>query len=151
MAKPGKAADAAKGGKLPPRQWDVLLRLARQLKEEMLADPSPEQRSVSLPSTGSKLIGGSTALNVTRDEVRKVLVEGFCPRVSLDEKPTARRSGFQEFGLPYASDAAITRYLAAFLTAHRNVALDDVGDGTGAGVRIGERIRQLDERAWGRR
>jgi hypothetical protein len=115
-----------KGGKLPPRQWDVLLRLARQLKEEMLADPSPEQRSVSLPGSGSKLIGGSTALTVTRDEVRQVLIEGFTPRVSLDEKPTARRSGFQEFGLPYASDAAITRYLAAFLTAHRNVALDDV-------------------------
>lgn len=115
-----------KGGKLPPRQWDVLLRLARQLKEEMLADPSPEVRSVSLPSSGSKLIGGSTALNVTRDEVRQVLIEGFCPRVGLEEKPIARRSGFQEFGLPYASDAAITRYLAAFLTAHRNVALDDV-------------------------
>ncbi len=115
-----------KGGKLQSRQWDVLLRLSRQLKEEMLADPSPEQRSVSLPSSGSKLIGGSTALNVTRDEVRQVLVEGFTPRVSLAEKPSARRSGFQEFGLPYASDAAITKYLAAFLTAHRNVALDDV-------------------------
>lgn len=115
-----------KGGKLQPRQWDVLLRLSRQLKEEMLADPSPEQRSVSLPSSGSKLIGGSTALNVTRDEVRQVLVEGFTPRVSLEDKPSTRRSGFQEFGLPYASDAAITRYLAAFLTAHRNVALDDV-------------------------
>jgi hypothetical protein len=115
-----------KGGKLQPRQWDVLLRLSRQLKEEMLAEPSPEQRSVSLPRSGSKLIGGSTALNVTRDEVRQVLVEGFTPRVSLEDKPSTRRSGFQEFGLPYASDAAITRYLAAFLTAHRNVALDDV-------------------------
>lgn len=115
-----------KGGKLQPRQWDVLLRLSRQLKEEMLADPSPETRSVSLPSSGSKLIGGSTALSVTRDEVRQVLIEGFTPRVSLDDKPQSRRSGFQEFGLPYASDAAITRYLAAFLTAHRNVALDDV-------------------------
>lgn len=115
-----------KGGKLPPRQWDVLLRAARQLKEEMLADPSPDERTVSLPSTGSKLIGGSTSLAVTRDEVRQVLIEGFSPRVALSDKPAARRSGFQEFGLPYATDAAITRYLAAFLTAHRNVALDDV-------------------------
>jgi molecular chaperone DnaK (HSP70) len=115
-----------KGGKLPPRQWDVLLRLARQLKEEMLADPSPAERSVSLPGSGSKLIGGSQALTVTRDEVRDVLIEGFSPRVELEDKPLARRSGFQEFGLPYASDAAITRYLAAFLTAHRNVAIDDI-------------------------
>jgi molecular chaperone DnaK (HSP70) len=115
-----------KGGKLPPRQWDVLLRLARQLKEEMLADPSPAERTVSLPSTGSKLIGGSSALTVTRDEVRQVLIEGFAPQIPLTEKPSPRRSGFQEFGLPYANDAAITRYLAAFLTAHRHVALDDV-------------------------
>ncbi|HWA98975.1 MAG TPA: hypothetical protein VG713_10805 [Pirellulales bacterium] len=46
--------------------------------------------------------------------------------MSLDARPAARRSGFQEFGLPYAPDAAMTRYLAAFLTAHRHVALDDV-------------------------
>jgi hypothetical protein len=46
-------------------------------------------------------------------------VEGFLPRVKLDDQPAARRSGFQEFGLPYAADPAMTRYLAAFLTAHR--------------------------------
>ena len=55
-----------------------------------------------------------------------MLVEGFFPRVRLDEKPISRRSGFQEFGLPFAPDAAVTRYLAAFLTAHRHVALDDL-------------------------
>ena len=37
----------------------------------------------------------------------------------------SRRSGFQEFGLPFAPDPAITRYLAAFLTAHRHVAMDE--------------------------
>jgi molecular chaperone DnaK (HSP70) len=113
------------GGKLQPRQWDVLLRLARQLKEEMLADNGPERRTVSLPGTGSKLIGGSLQREVTREEVRQTLVEGFMPLVDLNDRPAARRSGFQEFGLPYAADAAITRYLAAFLTAHRNVAIED--------------------------
>ncbi len=53
------------------------------------------------------------------------MVEGFFPRVALDEKPVSRRSGFQEFGLPFAPDAAITRYLAAFLTAHRHVAMEE--------------------------
>ena len=50
----------------------------------------------------------------------------FFRKSSLDEKPLARRSGFQEFGLPFAADPAITKYLAAFLTAHRHVALDDM-------------------------
>jgi molecular chaperone DnaK (HSP70) len=112
-------------GKLQPRQWDVLLRLSRQLKEEMLSETGPEQRTVSLPGTGSKLIGGSLQIEVTRDEVRQTLVEGFMPLVDLKDRPAARRSGFQEFGLPYAADAAITRYLAAFLTAHRSVAIED--------------------------
>ncbi|HMC10848.1 MAG TPA: molecular chaperone DnaK, partial [Pirellulaceae bacterium] len=40
------------------------------------------------------------------------------------DKPAPRRSGFQEFGLPYASDPAITKYLAAFLSAHRHVAME---------------------------
>src|SRR5262249_9070286 len=63
-------------------------------------------------------------VELTRDEVQQLLVDGFFPNVKLNEKPLARASGFQEFGLPYAPDAAITRYLAAFLTAHRHV----VGD-----------------------
>ena len=34
-----------------------------------------------------------------------MLVDGFLPRVRLDDKPASRRSGFQEFGLPFAPDA----------------------------------------------
>ncbi|MCC6493873.1 MAG: Hsp70 family protein [Pirellulales bacterium] len=113
-------------GKLAPRQWDLLLRQSRQVKEQMLSPDAPEQLTVALPGTGSKLIGGGLSAKVTRDEVRQLLVDGFMPRVRLSDKPAARRSGFQEFGLPYAAEAAMTRYLAAFLMAHR-FAGDDVG------------------------
>jgi hypothetical protein len=50
------------------------------------------------------------------------------PRVALGDKPAAHRSGFQEFGLPYAADAAITRHLAAFLTAHRRAGDEAAAD-----------------------
>jgi molecular chaperone DnaK (HSP70) len=113
-------------GKLAPRQWDLLIRQSRQVKEQMLSETAPEQLTVTLPGAGSKLIGGSLSTKVTRDEVRRFLIDGFMPRVELADKPAARRSGFQEFGLPYAADPAMTRYLAAFLTAHR-FAGDDVG------------------------
>ncbi|HUE70922.1 MAG TPA: Hsp70 family protein [Pirellulaceae bacterium] len=115
------------GGKLPSRQWDLLVRLARQAKEQLLGDHAPESVTVTLPGSGSKLIGGSQSVSVSRDEVHELLVDGFMPLVNLDDKPAPRRSGFQEFGLPYASDPAMTRYLAAFLTAHRYVALEDAG------------------------
>ena len=113
------------GGKLDPRQWGVLVRACRQVKETLLGDDAPERLAVNLPGSGAKLLGGGMQIDVTRDEVRRLLVDGFFPAAALDERPIQRQSGFQEFGLPYAPDAAITRYLAAFLTAHRHVATDD--------------------------
>jgi molecular chaperone DnaK (HSP70) len=114
-----------RGGKLEPRQWDVLVRVARQVKEQMLSGAGQEQQTVSLPGSGTKLIGGALQTQVTREEVQQVLVEGFMPRVALADRPQSRRSGFQEFGLPYAVDPAITRYLAAFLSAHRHAGDED--------------------------
>ncbi|MBN1910543.1 MAG: hsp70 family protein [Pirellulales bacterium] len=114
----------ADGGQLDPRTWSVLVRTCRQAKETLLADDAPERTTLNLPGVGAKLIGGGRQVDVTRDEARQVLLDGFFPLVKLDDKPAARRSGFQEFGLPYAPDAAVTRYLAAFLSAHRHVALE---------------------------
>lgn len=113
-------------GKMQPREWAVLVRTCRQVKETLLGPGAPEAMTVSLPGSGSRLIGGARQTQVTREEVLNLLVDGFFPRVGLEERPTQHRSGFQEFGLPYAPDPAITRYLAAFLTAHRHVALDGV-------------------------
>jgi hypothetical protein len=96
------------------------------VKETLLGPDAPESLTISLPGSGSRLIGGAQQIQVAREEVLDLLVDGFFPKVGLDERPTQHRSGFQEFGLPYAPDAAITRYLAAFLTAHRHVALDGV-------------------------
>ncbi|MEZ0267897.1 MAG: Hsp70 family protein, partial [Phycisphaerae bacterium] len=107
------------GGKLDPRQWGPLVRTCRALKETLLGDHPPDTLTISVSGGGSKLIGGALQVDVTRAEVEQVLVEGFLPRVRLTDKPATRRSGFGEFGLPYAPDAAITKYLASFLVSHR--------------------------------
>lgn len=112
-------------GKLEPRLWAILVRRCQRAKEILLGPEAPERLVVHLPGGGSRVIGGALQLEVTQDEVRDLLLDGFFPHVKLDDKPATRRSGFQEFGLPYAPDPAVTRYLAAFLTAHRHVALDD--------------------------
>ncbi|MFW5693497.1 MAG: Hsp70 family protein, partial [Thermoguttaceae bacterium] len=108
------------GGKLAPGQWAVLVRACRQAKETLLGDSPPERLTLHLPGRSARLIGGGVQVEVTRDEARELLLEGFFPRVALGERPRSRASGFQEFGLPYAPDAAITRYLGAFLAAHRH-------------------------------
>jgi len=112
--------------KLEPRQWAVLVRTCRAVKETLLGPDPPERLTVNLTGAGSRLIGGGIHVEVTGQEVRDLLVEGFFSRVGLDAKPVGRRSGFQEFGLPFAADPAVTRYLAAFLTAHRHVAIDEI-------------------------
>ncbi|MGE0756901.1 MAG: Hsp70 family protein [Pirellulaceae bacterium] len=106
--------------KLDPRQWDVLVRTCRHVKEMLLSEPAPEKLVVHLPGSGAKLIGGGRDVEVSRDEVRSLLLDGFLPHVKLQETPLRRASGFQEFGLPYAPDAAMTRYLAYFLRSHRH-------------------------------
>lgn len=112
------------GKKLAPRQWDVLLRVGRKAKEQLLGDEVPESVTLSLPGSGSRLIGDSISVELTREEVNKLLVDGFFPSIGLEERPASRRSGFQEFGLPFATDAAITKHLASFLQTHRHAGDD---------------------------
>lgn len=110
---------------LSPRQWSVLVRTARRVKEVLLADEAPDEFTVSLPGSGSKLIGGSLQTTVTREEIVQVLVDGFLPAESFAQQPQENQSGFQEFGLPYAADSAITRYLSSFLSAHAEAAAEN--------------------------
>ena len=66
---------------------------------------------------GTKLIGGTIKTELAREDLDQVLVEGFFPKVASDELPARqRRVGFQELGLPYAADPAITKHLARFLS-----------------------------------
>ncbi len=115
-------------GKLTPRQWDVLVRSCRRVKETLLGENAPEQATVNVPGSGTRLIGGGLQAQVTREEVEDLLVDGFLPRSSLSEMPVSGQSGFREFGLPFASDPAITRHMAAFLKAHGEVANADTGN-----------------------
>ena len=108
----------ANGGRLDPRQWSMLIPACRHAKEILLAANAPETYTVVLSGAGSRLIGGAMQTELTRDEVLKLFIEGFLPTVGLHERPQKRQSGFQEFGLPYAADPAITKYLATFLQTH---------------------------------
>jgi len=58
-------------------------------------------------------------VEIERDPAAELLLEGFFPSCAVADRPARRRqSGFQEIGLPFESDTAVTRHLAAFLSAH---------------------------------
>lgn len=103
---------------LSPAQWSRLIPEARNAKEILLGQNPPQEYTLALGGGGSRLIGGSLQVTLQQQQILELLIEGFLPAVSRGERPQPRQSGFQEFGLPFASDPAISRYLSQFLSIH---------------------------------
>uniref|UniRef100_A0A7C4QN67 Hsp70 family protein n=1 Tax=Schlesneria paludicola TaxID=360056 RepID=A0A7C4QN67_9PLAN len=110
---------AKKGVPLDPWQSVALWHSCRAAKEALLADDAPRKYPISVLGRGSKLIGGTVTVEVERNQIAQLLTEGFFPTSGLTDRPQRQFvSGFQELGLPYEADTAITRHLAAFLHDH---------------------------------
>lgn len=104
--------------KLTLRQQQALRRQCAAAKERLLGPPPVERVTIAVLGSGSALVGGSLSTDLVRDEVLRLLLDGFLPVCDSLASPSGerdRRTGLRELGLPYASDAAITRHLAAFL------------------------------------
>lgn len=111
-----KARLESQGTQLDDWQMRALTFACRGAKEAMLADGGPETYPLVIPGRSSRLIGGTIKAETTRAELTQVLLDGFFPQVEGSARPQVpRRSGLTTLGLPYASDAAVTRHLAAFL------------------------------------
>ncbi|MFO0811155.1 MAG: Hsp70 family protein [Gemmataceae bacterium] len=119
LAHTAAAKLAQKGVKLDAGQMLLMAHSARRAKEELFANPKLASAPVTVLGRGSKVIGGTIQTELTRSEVEQVLVDGFFPQVGADAEPArARAAGLQELGLPYASDPAVTKHMAAFLAKH---------------------------------
>jgi molecular chaperone DnaK (HSP70) len=105
-------------GRLRAKNFSGLVQACRLAKEKLLDADPPEAYSVHIAGRGSKLIGGGLQAELRRAEVERILIDGFFPRVGADAEPARSRGGLTEFGLPYAADPGITRYIAAFLRQH---------------------------------
>lgn len=89
---------------------------ARQVKEDLLGGQQETATFTVLGAGLKKLIGGTLKAEFDAAEARQFLVDGFLPHCGIEDHPQeVDRAGVQEMGLPYASDAAITRHLAKFL------------------------------------
>ncbi len=116
------------GKRLEPWQIQALTHSCRDAKEKIFTQADVDNIPLVVANRGSSLIGGTLRTELTRDEVNRVLVEGFLPKVAASDRPVSRmRAGLRTAGLPYAQDAAITRHLAAFL-AKQQQATDDLKD-----------------------
>jgi hypothetical protein len=111
----GKALDA----------WQLLAlaHACRAAKERLLVSEGADFEPIVVPSRGTKLVGASLRSALSREEVERIVLDGFFPSVEATARPATRaRLGLAQLGLPYAQDAAVTRHLAAFLARQSGAA-----------------------------
>jgi hypothetical protein len=108
---------AEKGTRLDNRQLQMLWNNCRIAKERLLEPgATAAEQPVTILGRGSGLVGGTIKANLRREEIDRVIADGFLPQVASTDMPARqRRVGLQEIGLPYAADPAITRHMARFL------------------------------------
>jgi hypothetical protein len=107
--------DAA-GQRVDSWQLQALWHQCRAAKEHLFEHPKAIAREVTIRGRGTRLVGGTVRAELRREDLGEVLLDGFFPVVPGDAVPARqRRVGFQELGLAYAADPAVTRHLARFL------------------------------------
>ncbi len=112
-------AFAERGVVLDAWQSVGLWHACRVAKEALLAEGGPASHPVAVLGRGTRLVGGAVSVDLDRKSAAALLLDGFFPRCALGERPARRpAAGFRELGLPFESEPAITRHLAAFLSAH---------------------------------
>jgi molecular chaperone DnaK (HSP70) len=110
---------AGQGQEINAWQSVSLWHACRLAKESLLSQEAPESAPVTILGRGSSVIGGSLTTELRADQVQDILVNGFFPLCNLGDRPAKQpASGFRQIGLPFESDAAITRHLSGFLSQH---------------------------------
>ncbi|OAN17761.1 molecular chaperone DnaK [Photobacterium jeanii] len=110
--------------KLSAAGLSKLIQQTRKVKEQLLSGNAPDSAKVTLLGSGSRLIGGAKSVELTKEEVHQIALEGFFPLTEFSDQPSQRQAAVVEFGLPYAADPAISKHLAQFIDLHDQVCRD---------------------------
>lgn len=115
------------GHSLDHWQFLSLVHGCRVAKEKLFSNDEIETVPVAVPARGSSLFAQTLSTSLTRQEAMSVILDGFIPLTAVHEHPIEKMSaGLQEYGLNYASDPALSKHLALFLTrSAENVRSDE--------------------------
>jgi hypothetical protein len=104
-----------RGERLNLTQRQILRRQCSAAKEQVLGPAAPDRVVITILGAGRGVVAGAMTTELTREEVMSML-DTFLPPVGREQRPQRHvRPALRELGLPYESDPAITRHLAAFL------------------------------------
>jgi hypothetical protein len=106
----------ADGKSLDAWQFLALVHAASRAKIALFEDANLPEAPIAVPSRGSSLFAKTVSTALDRALLFEVVLDGFFARTTLEDLPReSRRTGLQEFGLPYAADPVISKHLARFL------------------------------------
>lgn len=112
-----QAQVAEQGHELDEWQFQALTHSCSKAKVQLFSDPALEQVSISIPTRGAGLVGGTVSASLNRQTLDSMVLDGFFPVTAIDDLPEQQpQAGLQELGLPYAADPVISKQLARFLT-----------------------------------
>ncbi|HIF5543321.1 TPA: Hsp70 family protein [Vibrio parahaemolyticus] len=113
--------------KLTAASLTKLIQQTRKAKENLLSTSAPDEVKITMLGSGSKLLGGTKSIALSKQEVHQITLDGFFPLSDFSEVPDKRRSAVVEFGLPYVADPAVSKHVAEFLTQHQQVSRAALG------------------------
>ena len=112
-----KARLEGDGATIDGWQFLALVHAAANAKVTLFENAAIDEAPIAVPSRGSRLLAGTLSTKLDRATLEQVVLEGFFPLTDVGDLPKeGRRSGLREFGLPYASDPAVSKHLARFLS-----------------------------------
>lgn len=113
--------------KLNAASLTKLIQQTRKAKEQLLSSSAPDEVKITMLGSGSKLLGGTKSIGLTKQEVHQIALDGFFPLSDFSQTPDKRRSAVVEFGLPYVADPAVSKHVAEFLGLHQQVSYAALG------------------------
>ncbi|HVJ89703.1 MAG TPA: Hsp70 family protein, partial [Labilithrix sp.] len=105
--------------RLAASELSQLVLACRDAKERIFGAKGDEltEVRVTVLGRGSRLVGGARGTTLSRDEVERIVLDGFFP-TEVDLASLRPRGGVVAFGLPYERDPAVTRHVRQFLARH---------------------------------
>src|SRR5215831_5490647 len=104
------------GARLSLYQRHALVVMCAAAKERLLSEQNVDRLPINILGGGRSVVGQMVSSELSRHEVSELVTNGFLPLAAFGEIPLrTRAAGLREIGLPYATDPAITKHLAAFL------------------------------------
>nr|WP_294521488.1 Hsp70 family protein [uncultured Rhodopila sp.] len=97
-------------------QFLALVHGVAKAKILLFEDDSLKEAPLAVPSRGSSLMASTVSTSLDRAMLEQIVLDGFFAKTAIDDLPReGRRSGLQEFGLPYAADPVVSKHIARFL------------------------------------